>query len=73
VIGLLPALLHLSVFMFLFGFVTYLFTLNGSVATSVGTCVGTSSPFYLYVSPVPIYSHDSPFYTPLATIIWVAS
>jgi hypothetical protein len=66
----LPFLLHTSIFLFLAGFVVYLFTFNNLVAELAGACAGTSLLSYLYVSLTPIYSRDSPFYTPITTLIW---
>ncbi|KAI9443501.1 hypothetical protein H4582DRAFT_1873329 [Lactarius indigo] len=70
-VELLPTLLHLSVILFLAGFIVYLFTINHLMAILVGTCVGTSLLLYLYISLAPIYSRDSPYYTPLTTLAWV--
>ncbi|KAI9465054.1 hypothetical protein BJY52DRAFT_1104814, partial [Lactarius psammicola] len=63
-VELLPTLLHISVVLFLAGFVVYLFTFNHLVAELVGACAGTSLLLYLYISLAPIYSRDSPYYTP---------
>jgi len=70
---LLPTLLHISVFLFLAGFVVYLSTFNHFVAKMVGACAGASALLYLYVSFAPIISRDSPYYTPLTRLIWVFS
>ncbi|KAI9458192.1 hypothetical protein BJY52DRAFT_1186998 [Lactarius psammicola] len=72
-VELLPTLLHISVFLFLTGFVVYLSTFNHFVAKMVGGCAGASILLYLYVSFVPIISRDSPYYTPLIRLIWVFS
>ncbi|KAH9027746.1 hypothetical protein EDB84DRAFT_299506 [Lactarius hengduanensis] len=70
---LLPTLLHISVFLFLAGFVVYLSTFNHFVAKMVGACTGASALLYLYVSFASIISFDSPYYTPLTRLIWVLS
>ncbi|KAH9040401.1 hypothetical protein EDB85DRAFT_1925969 [Lactarius pseudohatsudake] len=70
---LLPTLLHISVFLFLAGFVVYLSTFNHFVAKMVGACTGASTLLYLYVSFASIISFDSPYYTPLTRLIWVFS
>ena len=72
-IELLPFLLHTSVFLFLSGFVVYLFSINRLVAKVAAACTGTSLLSYLYVSVAPIYSCDSPYSTPLTTLVWVAT
>lgn len=66
----LPFLLHTSVFLFLFGFVVYLFAFNSLVAKSVAACAGISLMFYLFISFVPILSCVSPYSTPLTPVIW---
>jgi hypothetical protein len=66
----LPFLLHTSVFLFLIGFVVYLFTFNSLVAGLVAGCAGTSYVLYLYISFAPIWSRDSPYSTPLTTLVW---
>ena len=71
-IEILPFLLHTSVFLFLSGFVLYLFSINELVAKVAAACAGTSLLSYLYVSAAPIYSRDSPYSTPLTTLVWVA-
>lgn len=72
-VELLPTLLHISVFLFLAGFVIYLFTINHFMAKMVGACAGTSALLYLYVSFTPIISRNSPYYTPLTTLMWIFS
>ncbi|KAI9465052.1 hypothetical protein BJY52DRAFT_761577 [Lactarius psammicola] len=72
-VELLPALLHISVFLFLAGFVTYLFAFNHLVAKLAGACTGISSLLYLYISLAPIYSRDSSYYTPLTPLVWVVT
>jgi hypothetical protein len=65
----LPFLLHTSIFLFLAGFVVYLFTFNNLVAELAGACAGTSLLSYLYVSLAPIYSRDSTIYTPITMLV----
>ncbi|KAI0252041.1 hypothetical protein BJV78DRAFT_1282034 [Lactifluus subvellereus] len=72
-IELLTALLHIAVFLFLAGFVIYLFHFNRSVGVTVAVYVGTCVVLYLCVSFAPIFFRDSPFYTPLSSLVWVIS
>ncbi|KAF8259849.1 hypothetical protein EI94DRAFT_1519801, partial [Lactarius quietus] len=62
-VELLPTLLHISVFLFLVGFVIYLSTFSHFVAKVVGACAGVIALLYLYVSLVPIIFRDSSYYT----------
>ncbi|KAN0135375.1 hypothetical protein V8E53_006940, partial [Lactarius tabidus] len=67
----LHVLLHTSIFLFLAGFVVYLFTFNNLVAELTGACAGASLLSYIYVNLTPIfYSRDNPFVTPITTLIW---
>ena len=68
---LLTALLHAAVFLFLIGFVIYLFYFNRSVGMTVGVAVGICVLLYLWISFAPIVFRDSPYYTPLSSIVWV--
>jgi hypothetical protein len=70
-VELLPTLLHISVFLFLVGFVIYLSTFNHFVAKVAGAGAGACVLLYLYVSLVPIILRNSPYYTPLTRLIWV--
>ncbi|KAH8994310.1 hypothetical protein EDB86DRAFT_3078168 [Lactarius hatsudake] len=69
IITLLYVLLHLSVFLFITGFIIKLVALNQLVATLAATCTGSGALFYLYLSLAAILSCDSPFRTPLATLV----
>lgn len=69
-VEVLPTLLHTSLFLFFAGLVVFLFGVHHtvfSVALSwVGLCTGT----YLCITFMPIFRHDSPYYTPLSYSIW---
>lgn len=70
-VELLSILLHFSVYLFLVGFIIDLIPLNHFVATMTGACAGSGFLLYLYLSLAAIFSHNSPYYTPLTTLIWV--
>ncbi|KAI0269270.1 hypothetical protein BC834DRAFT_621035 [Gloeopeniophorella convolvens] len=70
VVEALPALLHISVFFFFVGLVIFLLEINHTVYTIVRACVGICAGLYLCISLVPIFRHDSPYSTPLSTLIW---
>jgi hypothetical protein len=71
VVESLFTLIHLSVILFLAGFVINLFTLNHLVAIVACICAGFAFVWYLYFSVAVIFSRDSPYNTPLTTILWV--
>jgi len=68
----LPTLLHISVGLFLAGFVVFLFTFHHLVAKMAAAFAGVGALLYLFVSFAPIISHDSPYHTPLTNLIWVS-
>ena len=67
----LPALIHLSLFLFLAGLVVFLFNINHSVFNSVIWWIGLFSLAYVWVMVMPIFWHDSPYYAPLSSTVWL--
>lgn len=69
----LPALLHMSVFLFLVGLVISLFTIHHTVAyiTLSATVVGFL--FYAGITLMPIVYYDSPYTSPFSTLVWYIS
>jgi hypothetical protein len=70
VVEALPGLLHLSVFLFFAGLPIFLFRINHTVFIAVLSCVGTCGASYLCISFMPLVCHNSPYYTPLSSLIW---
>ena len=62
----LPALLHLSLFLFFSGLVIFLRNVNQTVSLSVTWCIGLFSVVYGYITTMPMLWHNSPYYTPLS-------
>ncbi|KAH9972357.1 hypothetical protein BGW80DRAFT_1206909, partial [Lactifluus volemus] len=60
----LPALLHLSLFLFFTGLAIYLFNINHTVFSVVVWWVGLAGGVYGCVTLMPIFWHDSPYYSP---------
>ena len=75
VASLLPALFHLSIFLFLAGFVIFLFHVNHAIFWVILASVAACVALYSYASLVPILKYDSPCYTPLfslmSTSLWL--
>jgi len=69
-VELLPALIHLSLFLFFAGLAIFLFNINHSVFLSMIWWIGLYSITYGWVTLMPIFRHDSPYYTPLSSIAW---
>ena len=62
----LPALLHLSLFLFFSGLVIFLFNVNQTISLSVTWCIGLFSVVYACITFMPMLWHNSPYYTPLS-------
>ncbi|KAH9972296.1 hypothetical protein BGW80DRAFT_1459918 [Lactifluus volemus] len=57
----LPALLHLSLFLFFSGLAIYLFNINHTVFSVVVWWVGLAGGVYVCITLMPIFWHDSPY------------
>jgi hypothetical protein len=66
----LPALLHLSVFLFFAGLVIFLFNINHTVFSSVAWWIGIFSIVYGLITLAPMVRHDSPYFSPLSLPAW---
>jgi hypothetical protein len=69
----LPALLHISVFLFLAGLVISLFTIHHTVAYIILSATVVCFLFYAAITVMPIVYHDSPYTSPLSTLVWCIS
>ena len=67
----LPALIHLSLFLFFAGLAVFLFNINHGVFTSVIWWIGLFSMAYVWITVMPIFWHDSPYYAPLSSAVWL--
>lgn len=66
----LPSLVHLSLFIFFAGLIIYLFNINHAVFSAVACCVALSSALYGFITFMPIFWLDSPYYSPLTQPAW---
>jgi len=66
----LPALLHLSLFIFFAGFLIFLFNINHTVFSIVAWWIGLCTAVYACITLIPIFRHDSPYYAPLSSSAW---
>ena len=66
----LPALLHLSLFLFFAGLLVYLSSINHTVFNVTVWWVGLSVGGYTCITFMPIFRHNSPYYAPLSTSVW---
>ncbi|KAI0258901.1 hypothetical protein BC834DRAFT_550524 [Gloeopeniophorella convolvens] len=70
VVEALPALLHVSVFLFFAGLVVFVASLNHLVFASVALCISACICQYLCITAMPLVRHDSPYHTPLSPFFW---
>ncbi|KAI9454035.1 hypothetical protein BJY52DRAFT_1173192, partial [Lactarius psammicola] len=66
VVDALPVLLHASLVIFLAGLVVFSFRTNHTVCKVVVSWVGLCTLIYACFTLLPIFRHDSPYYTPLS-------
>ena len=66
----LPVLVHISLFLFFAGIVIFLFNINRSVSIAAVWWIGLFSTIYVWITLMPIFRHDSPYYTPLSSTAW---
>ena len=66
----LPALLHLSLFLFFAGLAVFLFNINHTVFNVAISWVGFCTGMYVCITSMPIFRHDSPYYAPLSSSAW---
>ena len=70
VVEALPALLHLSICLFLAGLLVWLFNIDHVVFLTVILCTAFSAVAYLWFTLSPIIRPNSPYYAPLSPTIW---
>jgi hypothetical protein len=66
----LPAMLHLSVFLFFAGLVVFLWNVNPTISKLVLSWVAGCVALYGYITFLPTFRHDSPYHTPLSPLAW---
>lgn len=66
----LPTLIHLSLFLFFAGLVIFLFNTNSAVFYSVVWWIALFWITYALITAMPIFRHDSPYFSPLSLPAW---
>jgi hypothetical protein len=66
----LPALLHLSLFLFFGGLAIFLFNVDREVFCFVISWIGLFLTVYGLITLLPIIRHESPYHSPLSTPAW---
>jgi hypothetical protein len=66
----LPTLLHISLFLFFAGLVVFLWNVNLTIFKLVLSWVAVCTALYGCFTLMPIFRHDSPYYTSLSSSLW---
>ncbi len=67
----LPALLHISLFLFFAGLVVFLCNVDITIFKLVLSWVSVCTALYGCITFMPIFRHDSPYYTSLSSSVWL--
>ena len=70
-VEILPALLHTSLFLFFAGLVVFLRNIDLTIFKLVLSWVGICTALYGCFTFIPIFRHDSPYYTSLSSSVWL--
>jgi hypothetical protein len=70
IVEMLPILLHLSVYLFLFGLVIAFHPIHKTVAIVVDVAVGVSGLVYFTLNILPCLDVRCPYRTPISKILW---
>jgi hypothetical protein len=68
VVEALPALVHVSLFLFFCGLVVFLWNVNLTIFKVAMSWVCVCAIFYKWITLVPIFFRNSPYYTPLTPL-----
>ena len=69
----IPALLHISVFLFLVGLIVSPFTIHHTIAYVVLTATAVCFLVYAAITVMPVICHDSPYTSPFSALAWYIS
>ena len=68
VVEALPTLIHVSVSLFFAGLVVFLWNVNLTMFKAVMSLIGICTVVYGCITLIPIFRHDSPYYSPLTPL-----
>jgi hypothetical protein len=66
----LPALLHISLFLFFAGLLVFLFNTHHNVFIAVAWWIALLSLAYISITFMPLFRPDSPYYAPFSSTAW---
>jgi hypothetical protein len=65
-----PTLIHVSLFLFFSGLTIFLFNIHHTVFNIVLIWLGLCVVGYAFITLMPIFCQDSPYYSPLTSSVW---
>jgi hypothetical protein len=68
VVEALPTLVHVSLSLFFAGLVVFLWNVNLTIFKLVLSWIGVCTAFYGYITLIPMFLRDSPYYSPLTPL-----
>ena len=71
VVEAVPALIHISLFLFFLGLADFLFNLNTSTATATTITIVLCAVLYLWSIIAPVHDPQSPYQSPLSGVFWL--
>ena len=69
----IPALLHISMFLFLTGLVISLFSIHHAIAHVILAATVVCGFVYMVITVMPVFYHNSPYQSPLSALAWAIS
>ncbi|KAI0278663.1 hypothetical protein BC826DRAFT_1083682 [Russula brevipes] len=70
VVNLVPALIHISLFLFFIGLADFLFKINIATATTTTMVIVICALGYLFSIVAPVWDAQSPYQSPLSGMFW---
>ena len=71
VVDAVPALIHISLFLFFIGLADNLFNINTATATTTTIMITICGALYLWCIIAPVHDAQSPYQSPLSGIFWL--
>ncbi|KAJ7143670.1 hypothetical protein C8R46DRAFT_919548, partial [Mycena filopes] len=70
VVEVVPLLLHMSLVLFFAGLIAFLLPIHAAIMGVAAALLGIIVVMYCYLTILPLLSFDSPYRTPLSSVLW---
>jgi hypothetical protein len=71
VIGTIPTLLHISLFLFFVGFIAFLYPIYRGISMLIGAALAIVFFLYIAISPISMFYGNWPYKTPFYGVFWL--